>query len=104
MSQKNSITDTAIDDQVRQLLLVKKSFAEYLEKDIFQEHRNLFNEKCDRLCREPTQATVHISTNDHYKITIRAEGVVLILHRRKKVIIHSQNMVIHHIMMVGFLF
>ena len=71
MSQKNSITDTAIDDQVRQLLLVKKSFAEYLEKDIFQEHRNLFNEKylealenekyCDRLCREPTQANVHIS-------------------------------------------
>ena len=114
MSQKNSVTDTAIDDQVKQLLLVKKSFAEYLEKDIFQEHRNLFNEKClealenekkcDRLCREPTQATVHISTNDHYKITIRAEGVVLILHRRKKVIIHSQNMVIHHIMMVGFLF
>ena len=71
MSQKNSVTDTAIDDQVKQLLLVKKSFAEYLEKDIFQEHRNLFNEKylealenekeCDRLFREPTQANVRIS-------------------------------------------
>ena len=71
MPQKDSVTDTAIDDQVKQLLLVKKSFAEYLERDIFQEHRNFFNEKylealenekeCDRLFKEPAEANVRTS-------------------------------------------
>ena len=61
------------------------------------------NNVIDYLDNQRKQMYVY-QTNHHYKITIRVEGVVLIPPRRKKVIIHPQNMVVHHIMMVGFLF
>ena len=57
----------------------------------------------DYLKNQRKQMYAH-QTNHRYKITIRAEGVVLTLPLQKKIIIHPQNMVVHHIMMVGLLF